>query len=54
MLLDFWMKRGSPFPFLEKIRRARVRTMIQNKSRKMTKNTKMSKAMMALDILPPF
>jgi hypothetical protein len=28
--------------------------MIQNKSRKMTKNKRMSKAMMTLDMLPPF
>jgi len=40
------------FPFFEKRRRARVRKMIQIKSRKTKENMRMSKAMMTLDMLP--
>jgi len=39
-------------PFFEKRRRARVRTMIQIKSRKVKEKMRMSKAMMTLDMLP--
>jgi hypothetical protein len=40
------------FFFLEKRTRARVRKMIQIKSRKIKQKMRMSKAMMALDMLP--
>jgi hypothetical protein len=42
------------FPLFEKRRRARVMTMMQNKSKKMKDDKRTSKAMMTLDMLPPF
>jgi len=42
------------FPLLEKRTRARAMKMIQNKSRKINEDKRTRKAMMTLDMPPPF